>query len=70
MNDFIKALNDKIIIFDGATGTHLQSQQLKAEHFGGAQYEGCNEYLCITYPEAVKKGHYDYKFFWCYKISS
>ncbi|HOJ38357.1 MAG TPA: homocysteine S-methyltransferase family protein [Ignavibacteriales bacterium] len=60
MNDFIKALNDKIIIFDGATGTHLQSQQLKAEHFGGAQYEGCNEYLCITYPEAVKKVHYDY----------
>lgn len=60
MNEFLNALENKILIFDGATGTHLQSQQLTAEDFGGQQYEGCNEYLCITKPEAVKKVHYDY----------
>ncbi|HOP50021.1 MAG TPA: homocysteine S-methyltransferase family protein [Ignavibacteriales bacterium] len=59
-NNFYQRLSRNIIVFDGATGTHLQSQNLKAEDFGGAAFEGCNEYLCITKPEAVKKVHYDY----------
>ena len=44
-----------VIIFDGAMGTNLQSQNLTAEDFGGAAYEGCNEYLVITKPDAVAK---------------
>ncbi|MEB3211661.1 MAG: methionine synthase [Leptolyngbyaceae bacterium] len=46
-----------VLVFDGAMGTSLQTQELTAEDFGGAQYEGCNEYLVITNPEAVKKVH-------------
>ncbi|ESA33246.1 methionine synthase [Leptolyngbya sp. Heron Island J] len=49
-----------VIIFDGAMGTNLQSQNLTAEDFGGAAYEGCNEYLVITKPEAVAKVHRDF----------
>ena len=49
-----------VIIFDGAMGTNLQSQNLTAEDFGGAEYEGCNEYLVITKPEAVAKVHRDF----------
>jgi 5-methyltetrahydrofolate--homocysteine methyltransferase len=49
-----------IIVFDGAMGTNLQVQNLTAEDFGGAEYEGCNEYLVITKPEAVAKVHRDF----------
>jgi 5-methyltetrahydrofolate--homocysteine methyltransferase len=46
-----------VLVFDGAMGTSLQTQNLTAEDFGGAQYEGCNEYLVHTQPEAVKNVH-------------
>jgi len=41
-------------------GTNLQVQNLTAEDFGGAEYEGCNEYLVFTKPEAVAKVHRDF----------
>ncbi|MFM6037800.1 MAG: methionine synthase [Sphaerospermopsis kisseleviana] len=49
-----------VIVFDGAMGTNLQTQNLTAEDFGGAHYEGCNEYLVHTKPEAVAKVHRDF----------
>ncbi|MBW4645654.1 MAG: methionine synthase [Goleter apudmare HA4340-LM2] len=49
-----------VIVFDGAMGTNLQTQNLTAEDFGGPQYEGCNEYLVHTKPEAVAKVHRDF----------
>ena len=38
-------------------GTNLQVQNLTAEDFGGKEYEGCNEYLVHTKPEAVANVH-------------
>jgi 5-methyltetrahydrofolate--homocysteine methyltransferase len=38
-------------------GTNLQVQNLTAEDFGGPEYEGCNEYLIHTKPEAVATVH-------------
>ncbi|MBV9386978.1 MAG: methionine synthase [Chroococcidiopsidaceae cyanobacterium CP_BM_ER_R8_30] len=49
-----------VIVFDGAMGTSLQTQNLTATDFGGPQYEGCNEYLVYTKPEAVEKVHRDF----------
>jgi 5-methyltetrahydrofolate--homocysteine methyltransferase len=49
-----------VIVFDGAMGTSLQTQNLTAEDFGGAHYEGCNEYLVHTKPDAVEKVHRDF----------
>ena len=49
-----------VIVFDGAMGTNLQVQNLTAEDFGGSEYEGCNEYLVKTKPEAVAKVHRDF----------
>jgi 5-methyltetrahydrofolate--homocysteine methyltransferase len=46
-----------VIVFDGAMGTNLQVQNLTADDFGGPEYEGCNEYLVATKPEAVAKVH-------------
>jgi 5-methyltetrahydrofolate--homocysteine methyltransferase len=49
-----------VIVFDGAMGTNLQTQNLTAADFGGAEYEGCNEYLVHTKPEAIAKVHRDF----------
>ncbi|MGB8702744.1 MAG: homocysteine S-methyltransferase family protein, partial [Thermosynechococcaceae cyanobacterium] len=49
-----------VIVFDGAMGTNIQSQNLTAEDFGGPEYEGCNEYLVHTKPEAIAKVHRDF----------
>jgi 5-methyltetrahydrofolate--homocysteine methyltransferase len=49
-----------VIVFDGAMGTNLQVQDLTAADFGGPEYEGCNEYLVHTKPEAVAKVHRDF----------
>ncbi|MEB3338907.1 MAG: methionine synthase [Leptolyngbyaceae bacterium] len=49
-----------VLVFDGAMGTSLQTQNLTAVDFGGPEYEGCNEYLIHTKPEAVAKVHRDF----------
>ena len=54
---FLDALQERVLIYDGAMGTSLQSQDLTAEQFGGEQYNGCNDYLVISFPEAVEKVH-------------
>jgi len=54
---YLDALEKKVLVFDGAMGTSLQNQHLTAEHFGGEQYNGCNDYLVISYPEVVEKVH-------------
>ena len=54
---YLDVLEKKVLVFDGAMGTSLQLQNLTAEHFGGEQYNGCNDYLVISYPEAVEKVH-------------
>ncbi|MFM6358490.1 MAG: methionine synthase, partial [Planktothrix sp.] len=46
-----------VIVFDGGMGTNLQTQNLTADDFGGKDYEGCNEYLVYTKPEAVANVH-------------
>ncbi|TVQ52993.1 MAG: methionine synthase [Spirulina sp. DLM2.Bin59] len=46
-----------VLVFDGAMGTNLQVQNLTAADFGGPAYEGCNEYLVYTKPEAVATVH-------------
>lgn len=57
MKSILTYLQEKILVFDGATGTTLQSYGLTEDDFGGKQFEGCNEYLCKSNPEIVKKLH-------------
>ncbi|ELS00677.1 methionine synthase (B12-dependent) [Xenococcus sp. PCC 7305] len=55
--DRLKSPSRPVLVFDGGMGTNLQTQNLTAEDFGGAEYEGCNEYLVHTKPEAVEIVH-------------
>src|SRR5438046_285388 len=57
MKTFLETLNDRIVVFDGAMGTNLQVQNLTLEDFGGLRFEGCNENLLVTRPDAVEKVH-------------
>ncbi len=54
---YLDALEKKVLVFDGAMGTSLQNQNLTSENFGGEKYNGCNDYLVISDPEAVEKVH-------------
>ena len=54
---YLDAVEDRVILFDGAMGTNLDRQNLTLEHFGGEKTAGCNDYLVITYPQAVEKVH-------------
>jgi 5-methyltetrahydrofolate--homocysteine methyltransferase len=56
-SDYLGALRERAVVFDGAMGTSLQLQDLHADDFGGAQYEGCNEMLVLTSPAAVERVH-------------
>ena len=60
MKTFEEILHGKILVFDGATGTNLQRQNLTADDFGGESLQGCNEYLVVTKPSAVEKVHVDF----------
>ncbi|HEV7958958.1 MAG TPA: homocysteine S-methyltransferase family protein, partial [Acidimicrobiales bacterium] len=54
---YLKALSERVVIFDGATGTNLQLRQLSADDFGGANLEGCNELLVATRPDVIEALH-------------
>jgi 5-methyltetrahydrofolate--homocysteine methyltransferase len=54
------ALAERILVLDGAMGTLIQSRNLKAADFGGAELEGCNENLVLTRPEVIREIHAQY----------
>ena len=41
-------------------GTQIQARELGPDDFGGAEYEGCNEYLVVTRPDVIKDIHKEY----------
>jgi 5-methyltetrahydrofolate--homocysteine methyltransferase len=54
---YLDAIEDHVLIYDGAMGTSIQSYDLTAEDFGGEQYNGCNDYLVITRPDIIEEIH-------------
>ncbi len=49
------ALQQRVVVSDGAMGTMLQAQDLTLEDFDGL--EGCNEILNLTRPDVVRSIH-------------
>jgi len=54
---FLDALQEKILIYDGAMGTSLQKMDLSDQDFGGKEFFGCNDFLVISLPKAVEAVH-------------
>jgi hypothetical protein len=57
MPSYLDVVNQKVVVFDGATGTNLQEVGLTADDFGGPDLEGCNEYLVVTRPDVIRDLH-------------
>ncbi|WP_457594769.1 methionine synthase [Hydrogenimonas sp.] len=53
-----KAMQERILVIDGAMGTQIQSMEIPEEAWEGK--EGCNELLNATAPELIRKIHERY----------
>ncbi len=57
MSQFLELLKEKVIVFDGAMGTYLQSLNLSIDDWGGPNFENCSENLLYTRPDAIEQVH-------------
>ncbi|HEX7125475.1 MAG TPA: methionine synthase [Thermodesulfobacteriota bacterium] len=56
----VAALEERVLVLDGAMGTAIQAKGLTAADFGGPALEGCNEHLVVTRPDVVTAIHEAY----------
>jgi len=54
---YLNAINDHILVYDGAMGTSIQRFKLTADDFGGEKLNGCNDYLVMTRPDVIEAIH-------------
>jgi 5-methyltetrahydrofolate--homocysteine methyltransferase len=57
MHPYVEAARERVVVYDGATGTNLQARDLTADDFGGPVLEGCNEILVDTRPDVIADLH-------------
>ena len=55
MSDFLQAVRDRVVIYDGAMGTSLQKHNPTVDDYEGQ--EGCTEILTLTHPEWLEQTH-------------
>ncbi len=55
IEQFLKRLQARPLIFDGAMGTNIQRLELSPDDFGG--HPGCNEALVLYKPQAIQQIH-------------
>ena len=54
---YLDLVNEKVVVYDGAFGTYVQTLGLGPDDFGGEAYEGCNELLVVTRPDVIAAMH-------------
>jgi len=57
MSRFLDLVNERVVVYDGATGTNLQELGLIADDFGGPELEGCTDILSVTRPDVIATMH-------------
>ncbi|HEX8806324.1 MAG TPA: homocysteine S-methyltransferase family protein, partial [Candidatus Aquilonibacter sp.] len=60
MRDYLRLLQERVLIYDGAMGTQLMALELSAKDFGGERYVGCNEALVLARPDVIRNIHTSY----------
>ncbi len=55
MADFLSELKRRVLVYDGAMGSNLQTRNLTAEDFQSK--EGCNELLVLSRPDVIRDLH-------------
>ncbi len=59
-NRYLDLVNERVVVFDGAFGTYVQTLGLGPDDFGGEALEGCNELLVVTRPDVIAAMHDDF----------
>lgn len=54
---YLEALDTRILVYDGAMGTSIDTFPLRTEDYGGPETEGCRDYLVITRPDVIEHIH-------------
>jgi 5-methyltetrahydrofolate--homocysteine methyltransferase len=54
---YLEALKQRVLVYDGAMGTSIDTFNLTAEDFGGACTEGNRDYLAVTRPDVIEQIH-------------
>jgi 5-methyltetrahydrofolate--homocysteine methyltransferase len=55
MSQFLKALHERVIVYDGAMGTNIQLHAPTVDDYWGK--EGCNELLVLSRPDIIRSIH-------------
>ena len=55
MSDFLKILQERVVVYDGAMGTNIQVHAPTVDDYWGK--EGCNELLVLSKPEIIRDIH-------------
>jgi 5-methyltetrahydrofolate--homocysteine methyltransferase len=55
MNRFLQAVQERVVVYDGAMGTSIQERQPSVDDFWGK--EGCNELLVLSRPDLIRDIH-------------
>src|SRR4051812_37200118 len=55
MSDFLKAVAERVVVYDGAMGTNIQVRQPSVDDYWGK--EGCNELLVLSRPDIIRDIH-------------
>src|SRR5438309_11445479 len=55
MTDFLQTVRERVVIYDGAMGTSIQTRNPSVDDFWGK--EGCNELLVVSRPDIIKDIH-------------
>ena len=56
-SSYLRALADRVLVYDGAMGTNIQRHNPTAEDYGGKALEGCNDNLVLTGPDIIQSIH-------------
>ena len=57
MSPYLRALYERVLVYDGAMGTTIQRHGLTSDDFGGKELEGCNDHLVLTRPDVIRSIH-------------
>ncbi|GIU76171.1 MAG: methionine synthase [Bryobacteraceae bacterium] len=60
LQELLAALEERILVLDGAMGTMLQQRNPAIEDWGGPQFENCTENLLFTHPDWIADIHRAY----------
>jgi 5-methyltetrahydrofolate--homocysteine methyltransferase len=58
MTDFLKTVNERVVVYDGAMGTNIQTRNPTLDDYWGK--ENCSEVLVLSRPDIIRDIHADF----------